>query len=79
MPNVQGRLDHSAVDLKGKRLFVAALGDNQNTVEVIDLKSGKRVASTGSKQNLRVSTLLISRNFCGQWNGRTCRFLMRVP
>jgi DNA-binding beta-propeller fold protein YncE len=45
MPNVQGRLDHSAVDLKGKRLFVAALGDNQNTVEVIDLKSGKRVAS----------------------------------
>jgi YVTN family beta-propeller protein len=45
MPNVQGRLDHSAVDLKGKRLFVAALGENQNTVEVIDLKSGKRVAS----------------------------------
>ena len=45
MPNVQGRLDHSAVDLKRKRLFVAALGDNQNTVEVINLKSGKRVAS----------------------------------
>lgn len=45
MPNVQGRLDHFGFDLKGKRLFVAALGDNQNTVEVIDLKSGKRVAS----------------------------------
>jgi hypothetical protein len=45
MPNVQGRLDHSAVDLKGKQLFVAALGDNQNTIEVIDLNSGKRVAS----------------------------------
>ncbi|HMA82387.1 MAG TPA: YncE family protein, partial [Candidatus Binatia bacterium] len=45
MPNVQGRLDHSAVDLKKKRLFVAALGDKQNTVEVIDLKAGKRVAS----------------------------------
>jgi WD40 repeat protein len=45
MPNVQGRLDHSAVDLKKKRLFVAALGDHQNSVEVIDLKSGKRVAS----------------------------------
>jgi DNA-binding beta-propeller fold protein YncE len=45
MPNVQGRLDHSAVDLKKQRLFVAALGDKQNTVEVIDLKSGKRVAS----------------------------------
>jgi len=45
MPGVQGRLDHSAADLKGRRLFVAALGDNQNTVEVVDLKSGKRVAS----------------------------------
>src|SRR5216684_2826089 len=45
MPKVQGRLDHSAVDLKGKRLFIAALGDNQNTIEVIDLKSGKRSVS----------------------------------
>ena len=46
MPNVKGRLTmRSTVDLKKKRLFVAALGDNQNTVEVVDLKSGKRVAS----------------------------------
>lgn len=45
LPGVQGRLDHSAVDLKGKRLFVAALGDNQNTVEVIDLQAGKRISS----------------------------------
>src|SRR5215472_9305805 len=45
LPGVQDRLDHSAVDLKGKRLFVAALGDKQNTVEVVDLKSSKRVSS----------------------------------
>lgn len=45
MPGVQGRLDHSAVDLKRKRLFLAALGDNQNTVEVIDLQAGKRISS----------------------------------
>lgn len=45
MPNVQGRLDHLSIDVKGKRLFVAALGDNQNTVEVIDLKAGKRMLS----------------------------------
>jgi len=45
MPNVQGRMDHLGVDVKGKRLFAAALGDNQNTVEVIDLKDGKRVHS----------------------------------
>src|SRR6202521_6416261 len=45
MPNVKGRLDHFGLDLAGKRLFVAALGDDQNTVEVIDLKSGKWIAS----------------------------------
>jgi len=45
MPNVKGRLDHFGLDLEGKRLFVAALGDDQNTVEVIDLKMGKRVFS----------------------------------
>jgi len=43
MPNVKGRMDHLGVDIKGKRLFAAAL-DN-NTVEVIDLKAGKRVFS----------------------------------
>src|SRR5947207_6517042 len=45
MPNVKGRLDHFGVDLEGRRLFVAALGEGQNTVEVIDLKMGKRVFS----------------------------------
>jgi DNA-binding beta-propeller fold protein YncE len=43
MPNVKGRMDHLGVDVKGKRLFAAAL-DN-NTVEVIDLKAGKRIFS----------------------------------
>src|SRR5215475_15811189 len=41
LPEVQGRIDHMSLDLKGDRLFVAALGNN--TVEVIDLKAGKRV------------------------------------
>jgi len=45
MSNVQGRLDHFGVDPERGRLFVAALGENQNTVEVIDLKSGKWVSS----------------------------------
>ncbi len=40
MPAVEGRIDHLAVDVAGKRLFVAALGNN--TVEVIDI-SGSRV------------------------------------
>jgi len=45
LPNVTGRMDHLSIDLEGNRLFAAALGDNQNTVEVIDLHAGKRVAT----------------------------------
>lgn len=41
MPEVQGRIDHLSIDVKGGRLFVSALGNN--TLEVIDVKSGKRV------------------------------------
>src|ERR1700736_4018615 len=41
LANVKGRMDHLGVDVKGKRLFAAAL-DN-NTLEVIDLKAGKRI------------------------------------
>ena len=43
MPDVEGRIDHLAVDLEGKRLFIAALGNN--TMEVLDLAAGKRVAT----------------------------------
>lgn len=45
LPKVQDRLDHLGVDLPGKRLFIAALGDKQNTVEVVDLKSNQRTFS----------------------------------
>src|SRR5579864_5106718 len=41
LPDVQGRIDHMSVDVKGERLFVSELGNN--TVEVIDTKAGKRV------------------------------------
>jgi len=39
MPNVEGRIDHMAVDLAHKRLYVAALVNN--TLEVLDLRAGK--------------------------------------
>jgi DNA-binding beta-propeller fold protein YncE len=45
LPGVQGRIDHLAVDVQGRRLFVAALGNG--TLEVVDLASGKRVRSVG--------------------------------
>ena len=43
LADVDGRIDHLAVDIPGARLFVAALGNN--TVEVLDLKEGKRLQS----------------------------------
>jgi DNA-binding beta-propeller fold protein YncE len=43
LPNVEGRIDHMAVDIKDQRLFIAALGNN--TVEVLDLRAGKRMRS----------------------------------
>jgi len=43
LPEVRGRIDHFALDPKGERLFVAALGND--SVEVINLASGKRATS----------------------------------
>ncbi|MGE5444826.1 MAG: YncE family protein [Ignavibacteriales bacterium] len=43
LPNVGGRIDHLAVDIKGQRLFIAALGNN--TLEVLDLRAAKRIHS----------------------------------
>lgn len=39
LPGVEGRIDHMALDAKGGRLFLAALGSD--AVEVIDLRSAK--------------------------------------
>jgi DNA-binding beta-propeller fold protein YncE len=41
LTNVDGRMDHLSVDVKGQRLFASALGNN--TVEVIDVRAGQRV------------------------------------
>jgi YVTN family beta-propeller protein len=43
MPGVEGRIDHLSADLKGQRVFVAALGNN--SLEVIDVAQGKRAKS----------------------------------
>ena len=48
LPGVKGKIGHLAVDLKNQRIFVAATGNN--SIEVIDLKSGKSISSiTGLK------------------------------
>ena len=47
--DVEGRIDHFGVDVQGQRLFVSALGNN--TLEVLDLRAGKRLTSiTGLKE-----------------------------
>ena len=45
LPDVQGRIDHMSIDVGGARLFVSALGNN--TLEVVDLKSAKRLKTIG--------------------------------
>ena len=41
LPSVAGRIDHMDIDLKTQRVFVAALGNN--TIEVVDIKQGKKI------------------------------------
>src|SRR5437867_9440011 len=43
LPGVKGRFDHFAIDAKGQRLFVAALGNN--TLEVVDIAAAKHLKS----------------------------------
>jgi DNA-binding beta-propeller fold protein YncE len=43
MPGLKGRIDHMDVNLKDKTVYIAALGNN--TVEVVDIGSGKLVHS----------------------------------
>jgi len=43
LPGVEGRIDHMNVDVQGKRLFMAALGNQ--SVEIVDLAAGKRLHS----------------------------------
>jgi DNA-binding beta-propeller fold protein YncE len=43
LPSVKGRFDHFALDTKGHRLFVAALGND--TLEALDASAGKRIKS----------------------------------
>jgi DNA-binding beta-propeller fold protein YncE len=43
LPEVKGRIDHMDVDTKGKRLFAAGL--ENGSIEVVDLKAGKRLKS----------------------------------
>jgi DNA-binding beta-propeller fold protein YncE len=67
LPGVKGRFDHFAVDSKTERLFVAALGND--SVEVIDVRSGKRIQSLGSMSKPAGVCFLPDKNQLGVANG----------
>jgi DNA-binding beta-propeller fold protein YncE len=89
LPKVQDRLDHLGVDLPGKRLFIAALGDKQNTVEVVDLKSNQRTFSVPGQskpQGVFYSTdfkrLFVANGTdgtCKIFDGQTFRLIESLP
>jgi hypothetical protein len=65
LPHVSGRIDHMAVDIGRKRLFVAELGND--TVDVVDLGAGKpvhRIAGLSEPQGIgyaaKADTLLVA-------------------
>jgi len=60
LAGVQGRIDHLAVDIAHERLFLAALGNN--TVEVIDVKAGKRIHTIPGLQEPQGLLYLADRN-----------------
>src|SRR5438270_7284756 len=67
LPGVKGRFDHFAIDVKGHRLFVAALGNN--TLEVVDIMAGKRLKSIAGLHKPQGVLYLVEANQIGIANG----------
>jgi hypothetical protein len=60
LPGVKGRLDHMAVDVEKKRLFVAAV--TNNSLEVVDLTGGRVIKSLTGFNNTQ-DALFLGGNF----------------
>ena len=67
LPGVKGRFDHFAEDVKGRRLFVAALGNN--TLEVLDVAAGKHLKSISGLHKPTGVVFLPELNQIGVANG----------
>jgi hypothetical protein len=68
MPGVKGRIDHFAVDLKGHRLFVAALGNN--SIEVLDVNAGRHIRSLAGFQEPQGIAVLADARIVAAANGQ---------
>ncbi|HWY71550.1 MAG TPA: YncE family protein [Terriglobales bacterium] len=79
MPNVQGRIDHMGFDVKGHRLFVAALINN--TLEVVDVSQGKKLESISgfSKPQGVYYVPRLKKVFVANGNDGTCKVLAGNP
>ena len=86
LPGVEGRIDHMAVDVKGQRLFVAALGNH--SVEVLDLAAGKqlhRISALPEPQGIaylpeldRIVVASAGDGSCRFFDGRTYRQTAKI-
>jgi YVTN family beta-propeller protein len=81
LPNVTGRIDHLGVDKKGEHLFVAELGNN--SVDIIDLRGGKRISSVTTGLNAPQGIAFVpelNRLFvANRADGSVSTFLMAKP
>ncbi len=57
LPDVEGWMDHMAVDVKGQRLFVPT--EHHKTIEVVDLRAGKVIHSIGGFDGAPRKTLYL--------------------
>jgi hypothetical protein len=69
LPQVEGRMDHMAIDLHGQRLFVAALGNN--TLEVLDLQAGTHLHTITGLHEPQGVVFLAESNTLVVTNGQT--------
>src|SRR5215469_1992910 len=60
LPSIQGRVDHTSIDLKGQRLFSSGFGDH--LLDVIDLKTGKEITQIKSLDEPQNSYYVASTN-----------------
>ena len=72
LQSVQGRIDHLSIDLKGQRLFMAALGNN--TVEIVDLTASTVIYSISGLREPQGIVFVPEFNkiFVAEGEGGTC-------
>jgi DNA-binding beta-propeller fold protein YncE len=67
LPGVKGRFDHFAMDVKGRRVFMAALGND--SLEIVDVGSGQRLESIKGLRKPTGVLYLPEGNLIGAANG----------